>query len=102
MANPFDDVVLGIAEHMATWQSRTAQDVLDALEGVGEVADALRAALHDMHESIEGDQRLLKPVGAPVVDALRMMAGPAAQIRDIAQEAAANFRADNKFWLEGQ
>lgn len=40
MANPFDDVVLGIAEHMATWQSRTAQDVLLAASRAAQEAES--------------------------------------------------------------
>ncbi len=95
--NPFAPVIEAIDAHMATWDASSATEVVEMLDGIGDVGDSLRKAVHRMHEHLEDRPRL-----RGVVDALRFMAGMVAPIQELAQDVAAGFKEENTFWLKSE
>lgn len=94
--SPFDDVVEAVNAAMGKWNPENGADVPAMLESTAEVADAIRVALHGIGERIADGPNL-----AGAADALRFIAGAAASMKGLAEEAATTFRAENKFWLGG-
>lgn len=95
--SPFDDVVEAVNAAMGKWNPENGADVPAMLESTAEVADAIRMALHGIGERIADGP----PTLAGAADALRFIAGAAASMKGLAEEAATTFRTENKFWLEG-
>jgi hypothetical protein len=95
--NPFEEVTAAIQDHMATWDPQSPQEILDGFEGLAEIADTFCAALHDLRATLGR-----RDATSGMADALGIMAGMIRPVQNLAEEAAGNFREENKFWLEGR